>query len=92
MVHPAYAESEESECNQQRYSGRPFLTRLASWSETRPPTVNGGIAECFKTGHVKSDVRLFTISVKRGKGGSTPTDTVRILMSTYPMDIPLYSI
>ena len=55
-----------------------------------PPTVNGGSAELFKTGHGKSDVRLFTISVKCEKWGRTLTVTVRIVMNTYPMEIPLF--
>ena len=37
-----------------------------------------------------SDVRFFTIYVKRGKGGRTLTATVRIVMNTYPTDIPLF--
>ena len=65
---------------------------MASWAETIPTTVNGGSAECFNTGHGNSDVRLFTISLKRGKGGRTLTATGQILMSTYPMDIPLFSL
>ena len=54
--------------------------------------MNGGIAEFFNTGHGNSDVIFFTIYVKRGKGGITLTATVRIVMSTYPMDIPLFSL
>ena len=42
--------------------------------------------------HGNIDGILFIISVKRGKGGCTITDTVRIVMSTYPMDIPLFSL
>ena len=91
-VHPAYAEREESDCGKQGYSGRPLSTRQDSWAEISPPTVNVGIAECFKTGHDNSDVILFTIYVKRGKGARTLTVTVRIVMSTYPMDIPLFSL
>ena len=52
--------------------------------------MNGGSSYCFNTGHGNSDVRFFTISVKRGKGGSTLTTNVRIVMSTYPMGIPLF--
>ena len=52
--------------------------------------MNGGIAEFFKTGHVNSDVRFLTISVKRGKGRRTLTDNVRIVMGIYPMEIPLF--
>ena len=54
--------------------------------------MNVGGAECFKIGHINSDVRFFTISVKRGKGGRTLTATVRIVMSTYPVYIPLFSL
>ena len=89
-VHPAYAEREESECGDQGYYGRPLSTRLASWAETSPRTVNGGSAECFNTGHDNSDVIFFTISVKRGKEGRTITTTIIIVMSTYPMEIPLF--
>ena len=91
-AHPAYAEREERECGGQGYSGRPLSTRLASWAETIPHTVNGGSAECFKTGHVNSDFRFFPISVKRGKGGHTLTATFRIVMRTYPMEIPSFSL
>ena len=48
-----------------------------------------GRNQLFNIGHGKSDARFFTISVKRGKGGRTITTTVQIVMSTYPMDIPL---
>ena len=68
-VHPAYTDREDSDCGEQGYSGRLLLTRLDAWAETSPPTVNVGSAEYFKTVHGKSDVRLFTISVKSGKGG-----------------------
>ena len=75
-VHPAYTERGEIKYGEQGYSGRPLSTRLGSWAETSPPTMNEGSAECFKIGHGSSDVRLFTISMKRGKGGLTLTATV----------------
>ena len=38
------------------------------------------------------DFRFFNISVKRGKGGRTINATVRIVMRTYTMNIPLFSL
>ena len=75
-VYDEDSEREDSECGKQGYSGRPLSTRLDSWAETSPPTVNAGSEECFKTGHGNSDVRFFTISEKRDKGGRTLTFTV----------------
>ena len=92
LVHTAYTEREESECGMQGYSWRPLLTRLESSAETIPPKVNGGSEEFFRTGHGNSYFIFFTISENRGKGGRTLTATVRIMMSTYPMDNPLFSL
>ena len=89
-VHPAYSQREESDYGEPGYYGRLLLNRLYSWAETSPLTVNVWSAECFKAGQGKSDVRFFTISVNRGKEGITLTATVRIVMSTYPIDIPLF--
>ena len=70
IVHPAYAESKDSECGKPGYSGHLLLTRLSLWKETSPPTVNGGSEECFNTGHDNIDVRFFNISMKSEKGGA----------------------
>ena len=65
-VNLAYVEREERECGEPGYSGSLLLTRLSSCSETNPPIVNRGSAQCFKTDHGNSNVRFFTVSVKRG--------------------------
>ena len=54
--------------------------------------MNGGSEEFFRTGHGNSYFIFFTISENRGKGERTLTATVRIMMSTYPMDNPLFSL
>ena len=54
--------------------------------------MNGVSAEFFKRGHGKIYVRFYTIYAKRGNVGRTLIATFRIMMSTYPMDIPLFSL